>query len=345
MSYIDLNKPIDASFELNNICNLMCPQCARNTVKDGILQKNPDTSGNPLPTLDSHQMSLEDFKTSFENIGNVNMVKFYGTVSENVASTNFFDINEYIFSKNARILTSTNGSLKSKEWWYELGKLYKKQKTSRMVFCLDGLHEELSLYRINASYDKIIENALSFMSGGGRAEWRMIIFKHNQHQLEDAKKLAKQYGFDKFSYQYSFRRDVESEFTYKGKKYNLQPQDLWSEWEIIKNKRIEHTGIDNIVCKFQEVNSVYVDYLCRVWPCCYLPTAKWLVGKQKFYDDYYYDMTNNLIDKSLKEILEDVFYDTLQKSWEKEDTCLQPCSNTCAFTDSIRTANYRVNVW
>ena len=44
------------------------------------LQKNPDTSGNPLPTLDSHQMSLEDFKTSFENIGNVNMVKFYGTV-------------------------------------------------------------------------------------------------------------------------------------------------------------------------------------------------------------------------------------------------------------------------
>ena len=44
MSYIDLNKPIDASFELNNICNLMCPQCARNTVKDGILQKNPDTN-------------------------------------------------------------------------------------------------------------------------------------------------------------------------------------------------------------------------------------------------------------------------------------------------------------
>ena len=39
MSYIDLNKPIDASFELNNICNLMCPQCARNTVKDGILKK------------------------------------------------------------------------------------------------------------------------------------------------------------------------------------------------------------------------------------------------------------------------------------------------------------------
>ena len=62
MSYIDLTKPIDASFELNNKCNLMCPQCARNEIKDGILQKNPDTSGNPLSTLDSHEISLDDFK-------------------------------------------------------------------------------------------------------------------------------------------------------------------------------------------------------------------------------------------------------------------------------------------
>ena len=37
MSYIDLNKPIDASFELNNICNLMCPQCGRNDIVDGKL--------------------------------------------------------------------------------------------------------------------------------------------------------------------------------------------------------------------------------------------------------------------------------------------------------------------
>ena len=342
---IDLSKPVAASFELNNICNLMCPQCARNEIKNGVLQKNPNTSGNPLPTLDSYQMSLEDFKTSFDNLGKVGLIKFYGTVSENVASTNFFDINEYIFSKNARILTSTNGSLKSKEWWYELGKLYKKQETSRMVFCLDGLHEELSLYRINASYDKIIENALSFMEGGGRTEWRMIIFKHNQHQLEDAKKLAKQYGFDKFSYQYSNRRDIHEPFTYKGKQYNLKPQDRWKEWETIKNERLEHTGVGNIVCKFQVVNSVYVDYLCRVWPCCYLPNAKHLLGEQDYYDKYFYDMSNNLMDKSLEEILRDEFYDVLQESWKKEEDCLTPCSNTCSFTDSVRTSNYRVNIW
>ena len=55
---IDLTKPVDASFELNNKCNLMCPQCSRNIIKDGELQKNPDTTGNPLSTLDSYEMSL-----------------------------------------------------------------------------------------------------------------------------------------------------------------------------------------------------------------------------------------------------------------------------------------------
>ena len=341
---IDLTKPIDASFELNNICNLMCPQCSRNIIRDGILQKNPDASGNPLSTLDDHQMSLDDFKISFNNIGNVGKIKFYGTVSENVASSNFHEINQYIIDNGARVWTSTNGSLRSKKWWFELGKLYSKSRRNRVVFCLDGLHDTLPLYRINASYDKIIENALAFIEGGGRAEWRMIIFKHNQHQLEDAKALAKQYGFDEFSYQYSNRKDVES-FIYKGEEYNLEPQDLWKEWETTKKERLEYEGVGNIVCKFQEVNSVYVDYLCRVWPCCYLPNAKHLLGQHKFYDDYYLDKGNNLVDKSLKEIMNDVFYDILQLSWEDKSMCLKPCSSTCSFNDSVWTSNYRVDVW
>ena len=346
---LDLTKPVDASYELNNICNLMCPQCARNTIKDGVLQKNPGASGNPLPTLDNYQMSLDDFKTSFDNIGNVGLVKFYGTVSENVASSNFYEISQYIIENGARILLSTNGSLRSKEWWSELGKLYSKSAGSRVVFCLDGLHDALPLYRINANYDKIIENAIAFIGAGGQAEWRMIIFKHNQHQLEDAQKLAKQYGFHKFTYQYSNRMDVEP-FTYKGKEYNLEPQDLWPEWEDIKKDRYENREVENIICKFQVVNSIYIDYLCRVWPCCYLPSSKHLLGDQKFYDDYYHDTSNNLLEKNLEEIMNDVFYDVLQLSWEDKSTCLKPCSNTCSFSkdatrESARTSNYRVDVW
>jgi len=143
--------------------------------------------------------------------------------------------------------------------------------------------------------------------------------------------------------------DVEP-FTYHGKEYKLEPQDLWPEWEDIKKERNENREVENIICKFQVVNSIYIDYLCRVWPCCYLPSSKHLLGDQKFYDDYYHDTSNNLLEKNLEEIMNDVFYDVLQLSWEDKSTCLKPCSNTCSFSEkstheSARTSNYRVDVW
>ena len=324
---IDLSKPINVSWELNNICNLMCPQCARNTVKDGVLQWTEKT-------LNNRDTSLEDFKIAYNNIDQVDFVNFYGTVSENVLSKDFFEINEFIINSGTSITTSTNGSIRPTKWWRELGKLYNsslRSKYQKVVFCLDGLREELSLYRINASYDKIIENARAFINAGGRAEWRMIVFKHNQHQIKEAEELAKKYGFEHFSLQYSIRKDIEESFTYKDKSYELLPQDIWKEWEHTKKERDSYTEVGNIVCKFQATNSISVDFTSRVWPCCWLHNMKSATGDQKFYDDYFYDKSNNLLEKSLEEIMNDTFYDVLEMSWHEKSSCLKQCSSICSF--------------
>ena len=60
----DFTKPFDINWELNNICNLMCPQCGRNEIVDGVLQKRTDN----IPggeTLDDRDNSLETFKKVF----------------------------------------------------------------------------------------------------------------------------------------------------------------------------------------------------------------------------------------------------------------------------------------
>ena len=338
---IDLNKPVSISWELNNICNLMCPQCIRNTVEDGVLQWAEKS-------LNSRDTSLEDFKTAFNNIDKVHMVKFYGNVSENVLSKDFFEINEFIIESDTSLVTSTNGSIRPAKWWKELAKLYNSNKSSKlrkMVFCLDGLREELSLYRINASYDKIIENARAFIDAGGNAEWRMTVFKHNQHQIKEAEELARKYGFEHFSLQYSCRNDIEGSFIYKDKSYELLPQDIWKEWEHTKKERDVYTEVGDIICKAQGNNSILIDFDCKVWPCCWLKDNKWLVGNQKFYDDYFYDKSNNLLEKSLEGIMNDTFFDVLQMSWDEKSACLQPCSSVCSFKDHEWTSNFRVNVY
>ena len=91
----NLDLPIDINWELNNVCNLMCPQCGRNEIKNGVLQLNQDGSGNATNSLNDSDTSLEDFKIAFDNIGNVSTVRFYGHVSENVASKDFAKISEF----------------------------------------------------------------------------------------------------------------------------------------------------------------------------------------------------------------------------------------------------------
>ena len=65
----NLSEPISINWELNNICNLMCPQCGRNQIKDGVLQWKKDGSGNPTNSLNDMDTTLEDFKIAFNNIG------------------------------------------------------------------------------------------------------------------------------------------------------------------------------------------------------------------------------------------------------------------------------------
>ena len=94
-------------------------------------------------------------------------------------------------------------------------------------------------------------------------------------------------------------------------------------------------------------NSIYVDYLLRVWPCCYLPNKKELVEKSSFYGKYYRNKSNNLLEKSLDNILSDNFYELLQMSWTEKSMCLKPCKSTCTATHNSGnvSSNYRESVW
>jgi MoaA/NifB/PqqE/SkfB family radical SAM enzyme len=41
----------------------------------------------------------------------------------------------------------------------------------------------------------VIENASAFINAGGRAQWNFIVFKHNEHQVEEVRQLGKNLGF------------------------------------------------------------------------------------------------------------------------------------------------------
>ena len=127
----------------------------------------------------------------------------------------------------------------------------------------------------------------------------MIIFKHNQHQVDEARELAKELGFWEFVEVHTNRRiNMDKEYEYKGKKYILENQDISPEWNKAIEKNKNYNEGTDIECKAVKENQFYVDYMNRVWACYYIPNMKKLVTESEWYSEYF-SKKDSLLNKTL----------------------------------------------
>tara|TARA_B100001971_G_C18214110_1_gene552688 strand:- start:521 stop:1648 length:1128 start_codon:yes stop_codon:yes gene_type:complete len=173
--------------ELSNRCNAACPMCARNIHGYSI---------NPRLQLD--ELTLDDIKNiDKQYLDTLDTINISGNYGDPMICTEVVDIIKYFLKNtNAMIILNTNGGLRKPELWHMLGLLHPDRL--RMRFAIDGLEDTNHIYRINVKWDKVIENAKAFIDAGGYASWRFLLFKHNQHQVEEASVLAKKLGFKYF---------------------------------------------------------------------------------------------------------------------------------------------------
>jgi len=241
--------------EPTNVCNASCPQCARNI----------DPKFNDRP----RHLSVDQFKriVSEDTIRNLERVFMCGNYGDPAAGSTTVELMEYIRSVNPEVTLGlhTNGSVRTPEWWKSIAKLFYRP-WDYVVWSIDGLEDTNHLYRVNTQWNKIIENAMAYISSGGRAEWDMIVFEHNQHQVETAKELAELMGFSKFSTKISKRFSlIELE--------HIKPPSGYKAPEPIIN--------GTIVCQAIRDKSIYISATGRTHPCCWLGTGR-SIGIEKF---------------------------------------------------------------
>ena len=181
-------------WEPSDKCNSGCPMCPRYT-RDGF--ENPN--------LANTEWTLENFIKAWPEQFLIDLRKILscGNFGDPCACRDFSSIYEYVRSINPRISLScnTNGSLRTPDWWYKLGSVMRKEQSpgNYCTFSLDGLEDTNHLYRRNTNFNKIIENAQAYIDAGGIAHWDFIVFKHNEHQVEEARNMAIKMGFENFN--------------------------------------------------------------------------------------------------------------------------------------------------
>jgi MoaA/NifB/PqqE/SkfB family radical SAM enzyme len=172
--------------EITSYCNAACPQCPRNINGYGI---NPH-----MPLLHLKRKIIDETFTT-DLCSKLRQIFFCGSYGDPIMHPEFLDILRDFRRKNPTLwlYIHTNGGVHNSEYWAEIARIMNGY--GQIDFGIDGLDDTLHIYRKNVKFSKVIENAKSFIAAGGRAQWNFIVFKHNEHQIDQAQQLSKQLGF------------------------------------------------------------------------------------------------------------------------------------------------------
>jgi MoaA/NifB/PqqE/SkfB family radical SAM enzyme len=334
--------------EITQKCQAACPMCDRN-----------QNGGDLNPHINLDELSLQDCKDIFSPtfIKQLNKMYMCGNLGDPISARDTLEVFEYFRSHNPdmQLSMNTNAGARDSEWWESLAKVL--GKNGYVIFSVDGLEETNHMYRQNVQWDKV-ENAMkSFVGAGGRARWDYLIFEHNQHQVDEAKKLSEEIGFESFVAKKtgrfitanSVKKEKHQAVNRKGKKTTelKKPDTKYQNKALTKQDAlIEKYGsmdayydVAPINCKVAEEKSLFVTAEGLALPCC------WTAGRMYkwWHKDPKVEQIWNHIDKAggkqfldatkgLDKVFDTGIFDSIQQSWKVkgcDNGKLKVCAMKC----------------
>ena len=248
--------------EASTYCNSRCPLCPRNSYGYNVKGVYPEI-----------HLQVGKFKEALKKIPGYEFVYFNGHLGDPMMNPNIVELTE---QTNCLTSVTTNGSIGTKDSWIKLAK-----NNIRVNFSIDGLEDTNHLYRQDVNWNKIMERVRWFIDAGGHATWKWITFRHNKHQVEQAKELSKQLGFkelytDEQGRNYGPALDREGNVSHwilpaEGDEKPV-PYDAQAGIQRYKETHANffpEEKIYNIQCEHLMNNDTYINAKGEVGPCCY----------------------------------------------------------------------------
>jgi len=250
--------PYSYSIESASICNLSCPECP--TGKGEVIRQNK------LLPLDLYQSIIDQISNAFYL-----MLYLQG---EPFLNKHIFEMISLAKAKRIYTCLSTNGHFLDRQNAHQVV----TSGLSRIIISVDGTTNDVyNQYRQGGNLEKVLEGIKNLLEAKKELSsarpyiiMQFIVFKHNQHQVDEFKRLSKSIGANKTEFKtaqlYDFEHghpmmpDAEkfSRYRKSGDRYFVK--------KPIRNhcKRLWTTGVltsDGIMA-----------------PCCYDKTAHYPMG-------------------------------------------------------------------
>jgi radical SAM protein with 4Fe4S-binding SPASM domain len=284
-------QPSAISIEPVAVCNLSCPHCPAG---NGNVRRNH-------PVIDPALFRCVIDQAA--PYAGYLMLYFQG---EPLLHKQFFDLVAYAGSKRIYTVTATNGQLITAEVAQKLV----ASGLNELIISMDGARQDsYSAYRIGGDIEKL-KDGIRFLASSKKEQNRYfpriiiqcIVFRHNQRQLDEIKRMARELGADRVRFKSAQLYPVPGAM-------DLLPDEK-------RFRRYHVTGDGKLIMRRRLLNRCR-----RIWqtavitsdgdlvPCCFDKEASWIMGSlkeqslEKIWKSDEYKSFRNQILKGRKEVV------------------------------------------
>lgn len=221
--------PIRLIVDPANMCNLRCPLCPTGQLK---------------PTRNKTVMDLTHYKHLVDEVSDYLFEIDLYNWGEPFLNPALFEMIEYAQKKNIRTTMSSNFNILNDTMARQLV----KSGLEQLTLSIDGASPESYIqYRVRGNFERVIRNIKMLVKArkelhqkNPRITWQFLVMKHNEHEIEKARKMAQDLGVDEIFFR-PIRPDMGAELhmsdeeKYENAKDWLPADEKYSRFDL-KNK-------------------------------------------------------------------------------------------------------------
>jgi radical SAM protein with 4Fe4S-binding SPASM domain len=252
--------PFSMSIEPTTSCNLRCPQCPSG------LREFTRATGMLDPVF---------FESTIQQVKkNLHSLTFYFQ-GEPYLNPEFLEMVKTANKHRVYTITSTNAHYLNSD----NARRTVESKLDKLIISVDGTTQETyEKYRIGGSLEKVMNGTREILkqkqlmkSSKPHVVWQFVVFKTNEHQVEEVKKLGKELGVDEVKIKTAQIYDFENghELIPESEKYSRYRKNEAGNFEI-KNKLLNQC--------WRMWQGCVITWDGKIVPCCFDKDAKYKIG-------------------------------------------------------------------
>src|SRR4030095_11393375 len=177
--------PISISFEPTTSCNLRCPECP---------------SGLRAFTRPTGMLQKDFFSETIDQLHKELLYLVFYFQGEPYLNPRFLEMVQYASSKKIYTATSTNAHYLNDA----NARKTVESGLDRLIISIDGTTQETyQQYRVGGNLDRVLEGAANIVKWKKELKsqtpfiiFQFLVVRHNEHQIEEVQRMAKEIGVD-----------------------------------------------------------------------------------------------------------------------------------------------------